>query len=59
MTKRLTVPAVLVRLSYLVFIDHQPYAFIHSQFNYAPLIWLFAGKTAINKICKTHYRTLQ
>ena len=33
--------------------------FIDSQFNYASLIWLFAGKTAINKICKIHYRTLQ
>ena len=34
-------------------------AFIDSQFNYAPLIWMFAGKTAINKICKIQYRTLQ
>ena len=34
-------------------------AFIDSQFNYAPLIWMFAGKTAINKICKIHHRTLQ
>ena len=25
-------------------------AFIDSQFNYAPLIWMFAGKTLINKI---------
>ena len=25
---------------------------IYSQFNYAPLIWLLACKTAINKICK-------
>ena len=35
------------------------YAFIDSQFNYAPLIWMFAGKTLINKICKIHHRTLQ
>ena len=34
-------------------------AFINSQFNYAPLVWMFAGKTSINKICKTHHRTLQ
>ena len=34
-------------------------AFIDSQFNYAPLIWMFAGKTLINKICKIHDRTLQ
>ena len=34
-------------------------SFINSQFNYAPLVWMFAGKTSINKICKTHYRTLQ
>ena len=31
-------------------------AFIDSQFNYAPLIWMFAGKTLINKICKIHHR---
>ena len=34
-------------------------AFINSQFNYAPLDWIFAGKTSINKICKIHHRTLQ
>ena len=34
-------------------------AFIDSQFNYAPLIWVFARKTLINKICKIHHRTLQ
>ena len=34
-------------------------AFIGSQFNYAPLIWMFAGKTLIKKICKIHHRTLQ
>ena len=33
-------------------------SFIDNQFNYAPLIWMFAGKTTINKICKIHYRTL-
>ena len=30
-----------------------------SQFNYAPLIWLFAGKTLINKIRKIDHRTQQ
>ena len=34
-------------------------AFVDSQLNYAPLIWIFAGKTLINKICKIHHRTLQ
>ena len=34
-------------------------AFINSQFNYAPLIWMFASKTAINKILNIHYRTPQ
>ena len=34
-------------------------AFIDSQFNYAPFIWMFAGKTLINKICKIHHRTLR
>ena len=34
-------------------------AFINSHVNYAPLIWMFAGKTAINEILKIHYRTLQ
>ena len=33
-------------------------AFINSQFNYAPLIWMFASKTATNKILKIHYKTL-
>ena len=33
-------------------------ASIDSQFNYAPLIWIFAEKT-INKICKINHRTLQ
>ena len=34
-------------------------AFINSQFTYAPLIWMFAGKLSIAKICKIHFRTLQ
>ena len=34
-------------------------AFINSQFTYAPLIWMFAGKSWIAKICKMHFRTLQ
>ena len=33
--------------------------FIDSQFNYTPLIWMFAGKTLVNKIFKIHDRTLQ
>ena len=33
--------------------------FIDSQFNYAPLIWMFAGKKTINNTCKIHYTTLQ
>ena len=32
---------------------------INSQFVYAPLIWMFAGKSSINKICKIHFKTLQ
>ena len=34
-------------------------AFIDSQFNYAPLMWMFAGKTLIAKFCKIHHITLQ
>ena len=34
-------------------------AFITSQFTYAPLIWMFAGKSSVAKICKIHFRTLQ
>ena len=34
-------------------------AFINSQFTYAPLIWMFAGKSWIAKICKMHFQTLQ
>ena len=33
--------------------------FVDSHFNYALLIWMFGGKTTINKICKIHYKTLQ
>ena len=33
--------------------------FIDGQFNYASLIWMFAGKTLVNKICKVHHRTFQ
>ena len=36
-----------------------PNAFIDSKFNHALLIWIFAGETLINKICKIHHRTLQ
>ena len=31
-------------------------AFINYQFLYATLIWMFAGKSSINKICKIHFR---
>ena len=31
--------------------------FIDSQFSYTPLIWMFAGKALINKICKIHHRS--
>ena len=34
-------------------------AFINSQFNYAPLIWIFANKCSIDKILKIPKRTLQ
>ena len=34
-------------------------AFINSQFYYAPLIWMFAGKSLISKVQKIHFRTLQ
>ena len=33
--------------------------FINSQFNYAPLIWMFANKSSIDKILKIHKRTLR
>ena len=34
-------------------------AFINCQFLYALLIWMFACKRSINKICKIHLTTLQ
>ena len=34
-------------------------AFINSQFNYGPLIWIFANKSSIDKTLKIHERTLQ
>ena len=34
-------------------------AFINRQFYYAPLIWMFAGKTLILKVRNIHFRTLQ
>ena len=33
--------------------------FINSQFNYAPLIWMFCRKTLYHKIEKIHHRTLK
>ena len=33
--------------------------FINSQFNYAPLMWMFANKCSIDRILKMHKRTLQ
>ena len=34
-------------------------AFIDSQFNYAPLLWMFCRKTIYSKIEKIHHRTLK
>ena len=34
-------------------------AFINSQFNYAPLIWMFCKKTLYHKIEKIHHGTLK
>ena len=34
-------------------------AFINSQFNYAPLIWMFCRKTLCHKIEKIHHRILK
>ena len=34
-------------------------AFINSEFNYVPLIWMFANKCSIDKILRIHKRTLQ
>ena len=33
--------------------------FINSQFNYAPLIWMFCRKTLYHKIEKTNHRSLK
>ena len=33
--------------------------FIDSQFNYAPLIWMFCRKTLYSKVEKIHHRTLK
>ena len=33
--------------------------FINSQFNHAPLMWMFANKCSIDRILKIHTRTLQ
>ena len=35
------------------------YTFISSQFNYAPLIWMFCRKTLHHKIERNHHRTLK
>ena len=34
-------------------------AFIDSQFNYAPLLWMFCRKTLYSKIEKIHHKTLK
>ena len=34
-------------------------AFIDSQFNYAPLIWMFCHKTTYSKIQKIHHKSLK
>ena len=34
-------------------------AFRNSQFYYATLIWMLAGKSLISKVQKIHFRTLQ
>ena len=39
--------------------SYDPNAFIDSQSNYVSFIWKFAGKLAINKVYKIHYRALQ
>ena len=33
--------------------------FINSEFNYAPLIWMFSRKTLYHKTEKIHHRTLK
>ena len=37
---------------------HATYGIVHNErsSSYAPLIWMFAGKTLISKICKIHHR---
>ena len=34
-------------------------AFIHSQFHYCPIIWMFCNKTSFKKINKLHHRILK
>ena len=34
-------------------------AFIDSQFNYTPLLWMFCRKTLYSKIEKIHHKTLK
>ena len=34
-------------------------AFVDSQFNYAPLLWMFCRKTLYSKIEKIHHKTLK
>ena len=34
-------------------------SFKGSQFNYAPLLWMFCRKTLFSKIEKIHYKTLK
>ena len=34
-------------------------AFIDSQFNYAPLLWIFSRKTLYSKLEKIHHKTLK
>ena len=34
-------------------------AFIHSQFHYCPIIWMFCNKTSLKKINKLHHRILK
>ena len=51
---------VLRRIRGYLTVEKEGYnALIDSQLNYAPLIWMFAGKKLVNEICKIHHRTLQ
>ena len=34
-------------------------AFVNSQFNYCPLIWMFHNRTLNNKVNKLHERALR